>query len=234
MPPRGVERPRGRCGATVRGAALGACGFQARSCSRTVSCTKRLSHLSQPGSPWRSRAGRAPGLAVRDVRRATRMTARPSRPLLPGRAFVLSVSPSPVGIRLKLPPALQPLQQLLPAGGTGCGLAFGGPLTPENALRRRARKRARSPPPGPMSATKPQLEPYGQAAPLALRISARSRLPDGSKWASPSSASSWGHLNRRRRPQARRHVTRREILTASMVLIRCVKVTVGSCLGPSG
>ena len=82
-----------------------------------------------------------------------------------------------------------------------------------------------------MSATKPQLEPYGQAAPLALRISARSRLPDGSKWASPSSASIWGHLNRRRRPQARSHVKAHEILTASMVLIRCVKVTVGSCLG---
>ena len=82
-----------------------------------------------------------------------------------------------------------------------------------------------------MSATKPQLEPYGQAAPLALRISARSRLPDGSKWASPSSASIWGHLNRRRRPQARSHVQAHEILTASMVLIRCVKVTVGSCLG---
>ena len=77
MRPRGVERPRGRCGATVPGAALGACGLQARSCSRTVSYTKRLSHLSQSGSAWRSRAGRAPGLAVRGVRRAPRMTARP-------------------------------------------------------------------------------------------------------------------------------------------------------------
>ena len=82
-----------------------------------------------------------------------------------------------------------------------------------------------------MSATKPQLEPYGQAAPLALSISARSRLPDGSKWASPSSASIWGHLNRRRRPQARSHVKAHEILTASMVLRRCVKVTAGRCLG---
>ena len=82
-----------------------------------------------------------------------------------------------------------------------------------------------------MSATKAQFELYGQAAPLALSISARSRLPDGSKLASPSSASIWGHLNRRRRPQARRHVTELEILPASMVLIRCVKVTVGSCLG---
>ena len=154
-----------------------------------------------------------------------------SVPLPTGRAFAFSVSPSPVCIRVKLPSALQPLQKLLPAGGAGCGLAFGGPTTPENALRRRARKRARSPPPGPMSATKPQLEPYGQAAPLALRISARSRLPDGSKWASPSSASIWGHLNRRRRPQARSHVKRHEILTASMMLRRCVKVTVGSCLG---
>ena len=51
------------------------------------------------------------------------------------------------------------------------------------------------------------------------------------EWASPSSASIWGHLNRRRRPQARSHVKTHEILTASMVLIRCVKVTVGSCLG---
>ena len=81
-----------------------------------------------------------------------------------------------------------------------------------------------------MSATKAQLELYGQAAPLALSISARSRLPDGSKWASPSSASIWGHLNRRRRPQARRHVTALEILTASVVLIRCVKVRAIRCL----
>ena len=157
------------------------------------------------------------------------MTARPSRPLTTGRAFVLSVSPSPVCIRLKPPSALQPLQKLPPAGGAGCGLAFGGPTTPENALRRMASKRARSPPPGPMSATKPQSELYGQAAPLALSISARSRLPDGSKLASPSTASIWGHLNRRRRPQARRHVTALEILTARMVLIRCVKVTAIRC-----
>ena len=156
-----------------------------------------------------------------------------SVPLPTGRAFAFSVSPSPVCIRVKLPSALQPLQKLPPSGGAGCGLAFGGPTTPENALRRRARKRARSPPPGPMSATKPQLEPYGQAAPLALSISARSRLPDGSKWTLPSSASIWGHLNRRRRPQARSHVIRHEILTASMVLIRCVKVRACRCLGPS-
>ena len=152
-----------------------------------------------------------------------------SVPLPTGRAFAFSVSPSPVCIRLKLPSALQPLQKLPPSGGAGCGLAFGGPTTPENALRRRARKRARSPPPGPMSATKPQLEPYGQAAPLALRISARSRLPDGSKWASPSTASIWGHLNRRRRPQARSHAPGHEILTASMRLRRCVKVTAIRC-----
>ena len=156
-----------------------------------------------------------------------------SVPLPTGRAFAFSVSPSPVWVWMSLPAALQPLPMLLPSGGTGCGLAFGGPTTPENALRRRARKRARSPPPGPMSAAKPQCELYGQAAPLALSISARSRLPDGSKWASPSSASIWGHLNRRRRPQARSHARVREILTASMVLTRCVKVTAGSCLGPS-
>ena len=154
-----------------------------------------------------------------------------SVPLPTGRAFAFSVSPSPVWVWLSLPAALQPLPMLLPSGGAGCGLAFGGPTTPENALRRRARKRARSPPPGSMSATKPQLEPYGQAAPLALSISTRSRLPDGSKWASPSSASIWGHLNRRQRPQARSHAPGHEILTASMRLRRCVKVTVGSCLG---
>ena len=152
-----------------------------------------------------------------------------SVPLPTGRAFAFSVSPSPVRVWMSLPAALQPLPMLLPTGGAGCGLAFGGPTTPENALRRRARKRARSPPPGPMSATKPQLEPYGQAAPLALRISARSRLPDGSKWASPSSASIWGHLNRRRRPQARSRSEESEILTASMRLRRCVKVTAIRC-----
>ena len=52
------------------------------------------------------------------------MTARPSRPLTTGRAFALSVSPSPGGIRVKLPSALPPLPLPLPAGGAGCGLAF--------------------------------------------------------------------------------------------------------------
>ena len=181
---------------------------------------RELYQAAEPSlAAWeRVEAPRGPCPGPRRERRATcaEDDGATSVPLPTGRAFAFSVTPSPVGIWDRLPAALEPLQLLPPSGGTGCGLAFGGPLTPENALRRMASKRARSPPPGPMSATKPQSELYGQAAPLALSISARSRLPDGSKWASPSTASIWGHLNRRRRPQARSHVKRHEILTASM------------------
>ena len=88
----------------------------------------------------------------------------------------------------------------------------GGPI----GARMRARERARSPPPGLLRAGKPQQGPAGQAAPLLLENSSHSRLADCSKLASLSTASIWGHLNRRRRPQARSRTLGHEILTASM------------------
>jgi len=98
--------------------------------------------------------------------------------LLTGRAFAFSASPSPVGVRMKLPAALQQLQQLFTASGTGCGLAFGGADDARRCSQEEGKEEGKEPPPGRMSAARPQGELYDQASPLALRVSTRSRLTD--------------------------------------------------------
>ena len=130
------------------------------------------------------------------------------------------VSPSPGYVRVRLPAAQQPLSQLFSSGGAGGGLLLGGLWRGSIGPRMRAWERARSPPPGLLSAGKPQGYLSCQAAPLLLEHSSRSRLTVCSKLASPSKASIWGHLNRRGRPQARIHSEKHEILTATRWLSR--------------
>ena len=149
---------------------------------------------------------------------------------LPGEPWALLVSPSPEFVRVRLPAAQQPLSQLFSSGGAGGRLLLGGLRRGPIGPRMRARERARSPPPGLLSAGKPQGDLSCQATPPLLEHLSRSRLAVCSKLASPSTASIWGHLNRRRRPQARIHAEESEILTATRWLSRPVKVEHHGCL----
>ena len=156
-----------------------------------------------------------------------------TRARLPGVSWAFLVSPSPGYVRVRLPAAQQPLSQLFSSGGAGGRLLLGGLRRGPIGPRMRARERARSPPPGLLSAGKPQGDLSCQTAPPLLEHSSRSRLADCSKLASPSTASIWGHLNRRRRPQARSRSEPHEILTATAMLRRGLQDPAIRCLPPS-
>jgi len=214
MRPRGAERPRGRRGSTDRGEALGSCALQARSCSRIVSSTKRMSHLPQLGTAWRPRAGRDPGPRRESRPRCDAAHGATSSALLSGRSFAFLVFPSPAGVGVRLPAALQRLPRLFAAGGTEGGLASRGPFWGRGALRRRARRRARSPPPELFSAFKAQYAWYLQPPPLPLQAPSRSGCQDCLKWDQDNKRQIWRHLELRRGPQAWSRDPVREILTA--------------------